>query len=81
MNGTNLEILKFGIYVIFPVGIMYYFGSPSFYRKYVKELNFWPPKEKTNCLPVNKNDIKNELHRLKTEKYQTKTYKISQEDS
>ena len=44
---------------------MYYFGSPDFFDKYVKNLKFWPDEEKTNRPPVEKEDIKAALEELK----------------
>ena len=29
---------KFGMYVLFPISMMYYFGHPDFYEKYVRQV-------------------------------------------
>lgn len=53
---------------MFPIGSMYYFGSPDFFEKYVKDLKFWPEEEKTNRPPVEKEDIKSALEELKKQR-------------
>ena len=35
MAGPNLEIFKFGLYVFFPVAIMFHYGKPEWYEKHV----------------------------------------------
>ncbi len=53
---------------MFPIGAMYYFGSPDFFDQYVKHLNFWPAVETTNRPPVEKDDIKSALKELREER-------------
>jgi protein PET100 len=53
---------------MFPIGSMYYFGSPDFFEKYVKHLKFWPDEEKTNRPPVERDDIKQALADLKQQR-------------
>lgn len=35
MAGPNLEIFKFGLYVFFPVAIMFHYGNPEWYERHV----------------------------------------------
>ncbi|BFZ55898.1 hypothetical protein PYCC9005_002939 [Savitreella phatthalungensis] len=68
MAGGNLELFKFGFYVAFPIWSMYYFGSYDFWEKHVKDLHFWPAEEKTNRLPVEREDIRAALEDLKRDR-------------
>ncbi|OZJ03171.1 hypothetical protein BZG36_04075 [Bifiguratus adelaidae] len=68
MGGPNLEVVKFGIYVMFPIGWMLYFGGPEFFDRHVRNINFWPKEETTNKPPSTKQDIQSELVRLKLER-------------
>jgi len=36
MGGPNLEILKFSVYVFFPIVMMMHYGNPDWYEKHVK---------------------------------------------
>jgi len=65
-----MEVFRFGLYVLFPVGFMAYFGAPEFFEKHVKTINFWPPPEKTNHPPTTKEEIEKELERMKAERWQ-----------
>ncbi|EGS20872.1 uncharacterized protein CTHT_0027100 [Thermochaetoides thermophila DSM 1495] len=63
MGGLNLEVFKFGLYVMFPIGIMYYFGTNLDERFAVT--NFWPKPENANKVPTDRDEIKAELERLR----------------
>ncbi|PNS14443.1 Protein PET100, mitochondrial [Sphaceloma murrayae] len=63
MGGPNLEVFKFGMYIMFPIGIMYYFGTNLDEKFSVPE--FWPKKEQTHQLPYDRKEIEEELERLK----------------
>ncbi|KAI5465835.1 hypothetical protein BGZ63DRAFT_460540 [Mariannaea sp. PMI_226] len=62
MGGLNLEVFKFGTYVMFPIGIMFYFGTNLDNRFAVK--NFWPKPEECNKLPYDRDEIKAEYERI-----------------
>ncbi|KAH6694107.1 mitochondrial cytochrome c oxidase assembly factor [Plectosphaerella plurivora] len=62
MGGTNLEVFKFGMYLMFPIGIMYYFGTNLDSRFAVP--GFWPKAEHSHKIPFEREDIKNEYVRL-----------------
>ncbi|RYC66027.1 hypothetical protein CHU98_g139 [Xylaria longipes] len=64
MGGLNLEVFKFGMYVMFPIGIMFYFGTNLDERFAVPE--FWPKPEQANRVPIDKDEIHAELQRLRT---------------
>ncbi|KAK0738451.1 hypothetical protein B0T18DRAFT_433254 [Schizothecium vesticola] len=64
MGGLNLEVFKFGMYVMFPIGIMYYFGTNLDSRFAVQD--FWPKAEHANRVPTEREEIREELERLRT---------------
>ncbi|KAF2443756.1 hypothetical protein P171DRAFT_486476 [Karstenula rhodostoma CBS 690.94] len=63
MAGPNLEVFKFGMYIMFPIGIMYYFGTNLDGKFSVPD--FWPKPEQTHRIPFEREEIKAELERLK----------------
>jgi protein PET100 len=62
MGGLNLEVFKFGMYVMFPIGIMYYFGTNLDDRFSVP--GFWPKPEECNKIPHDREEIKAEYDRI-----------------
>ncbi|KAF2180232.1 hypothetical protein K469DRAFT_291015 [Zopfia rhizophila CBS 207.26] len=66
MAGPNLEVFKFGMYILFPIGIMYYFGTNLDDRFSVPE--FWPKQEQTHKIPYEREEIKSELERLRAKR-------------
>ncbi|MCJ1265370.1 hypothetical protein MMC22_005247 [Lobaria immixta] len=66
MGGTNLEIFKFGMYIMFPIGWMYYFGTNLESRFSVPD--FWPKPENTHRIPFERGELEEELERLKKER-------------
>ncbi|KAK3700671.1 hypothetical protein LTR37_015860 [Vermiconidia calcicola] len=63
MGGPNLEVFKFGMYIMFPIGIMYYFGTNLDSR--FKVPDFWPKEGQSHRIPFEKEEINEELGRLK----------------
>ncbi|KAL2067778.1 hypothetical protein VTL71DRAFT_15874 [Oculimacula yallundae] len=63
MGGPNLEVFKFGMYILFPIAIMYYYGTNLDRRFAVPD--FWPKPEQTNRIPFDKEEIHSELERLR----------------
>ncbi|KAI1927599.1 hypothetical protein LOZ58_001359 [Ophidiomyces ophidiicola] len=66
LQGGNLEVFKFGMYVLFPIGWMYYFGKNLEERFSVPD--FWPKAEHSHKIPLEKGDIEAELARMDREK-------------
>ncbi|KAL2405848.1 hypothetical protein ABEF95_002537 [Exophiala dermatitidis] len=64
LRGTNLEIFKFGLYLSFPIGYMYYFGTNLEERFSVP--GFWPSQEQSNKIPYERDEIKAEVERIQT---------------
>ncbi|KAJ5669319.1 hypothetical protein N7462_010389 [Penicillium macrosclerotiorum] len=63
LQGGNLEVFKFGMYVLFPIGWMYYFGTNLDDRFKVK--GFWPSEEQSHKIPLDKEEIDKELARMR----------------
>ncbi|KAJ5180221.1 hypothetical protein N7492_003431 [Penicillium capsulatum] len=63
LQGGNLEVFKFGMYVLFPIGWMYYFGTNLDDRFNVK--GFWPTAEQSHKIPLDKEEIDKELSRMR----------------
>lgn len=51
------------MYVMFPIGIMYYFGTNLDERFSVPD--FWPKAEQANKIPLDRDEIHEELQRLR----------------
>ncbi|KAE8347970.1 hypothetical protein BDV24DRAFT_157451 [Aspergillus arachidicola] len=64
LRGGNLEVFKFGMYVLFPIGWMYYFGTNLDDRFSVP--GFWPTTEQSHKIPLEKEEIDKELARMRT---------------
>ncbi|KAF1824494.1 uncharacterized protein K489DRAFT_408864 [Dissoconium aciculare CBS 342.82] len=77
MGGPNLEVFKFGMYIMFPIGFMYYFGINLDSRFAVPD--FWPKKEETHTIPFDKEDIAQELARLKQRRLAARAHRLAME--
>ncbi|KKZ66613.1 hypothetical protein EMCG_07727 [[Emmonsia] crescens] len=66
LQGGNLEVFKFGVYILFPIGWMYYFGKNLEERFSVP--GFWPTKEQSHKIPLELGEIEKELARMDKEK-------------
>ncbi|OIW33339.1 hypothetical protein CONLIGDRAFT_677135 [Coniochaeta ligniaria NRRL 30616] len=75
--GLNLEVAKFGMYVMFPIGIMYYFGTNLDNRFAVPD--FWPKAEHSNKLPLDKDEIHAELERLRARRLYLRDKRLAEE--
>src|ERR1700761_2945617 len=60
----SLTVVQFGMYVMFPIGIMWYFGT-NLDSKFSVD-GFWPTKEQSNRVPRERKDLDEELDRLKS---------------
>ncbi|RAK79700.1 uncharacterized protein BO72DRAFT_446002 [Aspergillus fijiensis CBS 313.89] len=63
LQGGNLEVFKFGTYILFPIGWMYYFGTNLDDRFTVR--GFWPTAEQSHKIPLEKEEIDRELNRMR----------------
>jgi protein PET100 len=58
------------MYILFPIGIMYYFGTNLDGKFSVPD--FWPKPEQTHKIPYEREEIKKELERLKARNLEVK---------
>ncbi|KAG9043748.1 hypothetical protein FS837_009153 [Tulasnella sp. UAMH 9824] len=72
MAGPNLELVKFGIYVFFPVAIMLHYGNPDWYQTHIIPYRerFWPtdPRTTNTNVPHSSTELSNEIAALKLKK-------------
>ncbi|KAK3333610.1 hypothetical protein B0T19DRAFT_440358 [Cercophora scortea] len=77
MGGLNLEVAKFGMYLLFPIGIMYYFGANLESRFAVPD--FWPKPENANRVPTERDEIHAELERLRARRLYNRERRLAAE--
>ncbi|KAL6869543.1 hypothetical protein ACO1O0_000869 [Amphichorda felina] len=77
MGGLNLEVFKFGMYVMFPIGIMYYFGTNLDDRFSVQ--GFWPKPEECNKIPRDREEIRAEYDRIVARQKMRQAVKMEEE--
>jgi len=74
MGGPNLEVFKFAIYILFPIGIMYHFGTNM--DKKFSVPGFWPSKEQSHRIPTDPADLDEELDRLRAIRLETRRRRL-----
>lgn len=77
MGGLNLEVFKFGMYLMFPIGIMFYFGTNLDQRFTVPD--FWPKPENANKVPFDREEIHEELQRLRARRLYLREKRLAEE--
>lgn len=65
------------MYILFPIGIMYYFGTNLDGKFTVPE--FWPKPESTHKIPFEREEIARELERIKQRNLENKLRREEQE--
>lgn len=65
------------MYILFPIGIMYYFGT-NLDKKFTVP-DFWPRPEQTNKIPYEREDIAEELERLKARRLERRQMRLQAE--
>ncbi|KAF7186089.1 hypothetical protein HII31_12616 [Pseudocercospora fuligena] len=78
MGGPNLEVFKFGMYIMFPIGFMYYFGINLDSRFSVPD--FWPKRGQTHEIPFEKDEIREEVERLKQRRLAARARRLAMEE-
>lgn len=68
---------QFGMYIMFPIAIMYYYGTNLDNRFSVPD--FWPKAGQTNRVPFEKDEIAAELERLKARRLYLRDKRLAQE--
>jgi protein PET100 len=65
------------MYVLFPIGFMYYFGVNLDNRFAVPD--FWPKPEEANKVPLEKDEIRAELERLRARRLYNRERRLAEE--
>lgn len=65
------------MYILFPIGVMYYFGTNLDNRFSVPD--FWPKEGQTHKIPFDRDEIKVELERLKAQGAEAKRRREDEE--
>lgn len=65
------------MYIMFPIGIMYYFGTNLDSRFAVPD--FWPKDNQTHKIPFEKEDIQAELEMLRQRRLQARAKRLALE--
>ncbi len=65
------------MYIMFPIGIMYYFGTNLDSR--FKVPDFWPKEDEANKIPYEKDEIREELERLKSQRLARRAHRLAME--
>lgn len=69
--------MQFGLYILFPIGYMYYFGTNLEERFTVPD--FWPKEGQTHKIPYEKDEIQSELARLKARRLALRDQRLANE--
>ncbi|KAF2969131.1 hypothetical protein GQX73_g4444 [Xylaria multiplex] len=75
----GLRFREFGMYVMFPIGIMFYFGTNLDERFAVPD--FWPKPEQANRVPLERDEIHAELQRLRARRLYLRDRRLEAEAS
>jgi protein PET100 len=67
--------MQFGMYILFPISIMYYFGT----NLDGAVPDFWPKPEQTHRIPYEREEIAKELERLKARNLENKRRREEEE--
>ena len=68
---------QFGLYIMFPIGWMYYFGTNLEERFSVPD--FWPSPESTHKIPFEREEIKAEVERMKARRLAKRARRLQME--
>jgi protein PET100 len=70
---------QFGMYILFPITIMYYFGTNLDGKFTVPD--FWPKPGQTHKIPYEREEIAKELERLKARNLENKRRREEREEA
>ena len=74
-----LRLPQFGMYIMFPIGIMFYYGHNLDKRFQVPD--FWPKPEQTHKIPFERDEIKGELDRLRAKRLYLREQRLKREQA
>lgn len=67
------------MYIMFPIGIMFYYGHNLDAR--FKVADFWPKPEQTHKIPFERDEIKSELARLREKRLAIREMRLKREEA
>jgi protein PET100 len=67
------------MYIMFPIGIMFYYGHNLDQRFSVPD--FWPKPEQTHKVPFERDEIKSELERLREKRLYLREQRLRREEA
>ncbi|KAI9228157.1 MAG: hypothetical protein DHS80DRAFT_31045 [Piptocephalis tieghemiana] len=82
MAGTRLEIFRFGMYVLFPIGYMAWIGDHQWYDRYVSDARktfYGVNEEKSYAPPHSSEGIQEEMERLKKERMERRKERLEKQ--
>ncbi len=74
VHHCKTDEVQFGLYIAFPIGWMWYFGLNAENRFSVP--NFWPKAEATYKIPYEREEIKEELERLRAKRLERRARRL-----
>jgi protein PET100 len=77
MAGPNLEVFKFGMYIMFPIATMYYFGTNLDNR--FSTPDFWPRPDQTYKVPFEREEQVEELERLREKRLRLRERRLREQ--
>ena len=72
-------LLQFGLYIMFPIGWMYYFGTNLESRFAVPD--FWPKPENSHKIPFEREELKAEMERLRVIRLERRARRLGLEQA
>jgi len=72
-----LSSFQFGLYIMFPIGWMYYFGTNLEERFNIPD--FWPAPETTHKIPFDRDEIQAEAVRLRVKRLAKRARRLGAE--
>jgi protein PET100, fungi type len=76
-HGKPSNVVQFGMYILFPIGVMYYFGTNLDGRFSVPD--FWPKEGQTHRIPYEKDEMLSEIERLRTRRLALRAKRLEEE--
>jgi protein PET100 len=76
MSSATAYTAQFGMYIMFPIGWMWYFGTNLDTRFSVPD--FWPSPETTHKIPFEREELKEMSERLKSERLERRRRRLEQ---
>lgn len=70
-------MIQFGMYIMFPIGWMYYFGTNLDHKFAIPD--FWPKQNETHTIPFEREEISEELERLKQRRLAVRARRLQYE--